>query len=82
MILQHLILQTRVITYQEIDENFIFLITVECSVIFRPVPDFGGQFWPIFGNSEEEFFDTTGGSLFDENSLNKLYIRISVVGID
>ena len=40
------------------------------------VPDFGGQFWPIFGRADEEFFATgkTVRSLFYENRSNKFYI--------
>ena len=42
------------------------------------VPYFGGQFWPIYGQEEEEFFATMFWSLFDEKSLNQFYIHLCV----
>ena len=47
----------------------------------RLVPDFGGRFCPIFGQTEQEFFSVTIRSLLYEKSLNQFYIRISIVGI-
>ena len=45
------------------------------------VPDFGGQFCPIFGQEKYEFLYRTIRKWFDENSLNQLYIHIIVVVI-
>ena len=43
--------------------------------------DLGYLFWPIFGQADEAFFAVTVISLFDENTSNQFYIRISVVFI-
>ena len=42
------------------------------------VPDFGGRFWPILGQTEEEFFSTIAKSLFNTKSSNQFYIRLCV----
>ena len=43
------------------------------------------RFWrfilPFFGQEYKEVLATTVSTLFDENSSNQFYIRISVVGI-
>ena len=44
------------------------------------VPGFGGPFFHIFGQSEEEF-STTVILLVNKNKSNQFYICISVVGI-
>ena len=46
--------------------------------ITRLVPDFGGRFWPIFGQAKEEFFAPTVELFFDEKSQNQFYIRLCV----
>ena len=51
----------------------------ECGI--RLVPDFGCLFWPIFGQTEEEFLATTIISFFNANGSNQFYIRISVLVI-
>ena len=47
----------------------------------RLVLDFGGQFWPNFGQAEEEFFSPAIRSFSDETNLNRFCISIVVVGI-
>ena len=41
----------------------------------RRVPDFGGQFCPIFRQEKDDFLTTTVKTLFDKNSTKQFYIR-------
>ena len=42
------------------------------------VPDFGGQFPPIFGQEKDEFLAMTVRIVSDVDSLNHFYIRLCV----
>ena len=44
------------------------------------VPDFGGQFFPIFGQEKYKLLSTTVRTLFGENSSNMFYLRLSTKG--
>ena len=40
------------------------------------VPYFGGSIFPIFVQEKDDFLTTAVRTLFDENSLKQLYIRL------
>ena len=53
-------------------------VAVRCS---RLVPNFGGEFYPIFGQAKDDYLATTVRTLFDENNYNQFYTRIILVRI-
>ena len=71
-----LIIQNKKIKHRILQDNPCFVVLLD-----RPVPNFGGQIFSVFGKPEEWFFATTVRLLFNGNILNQLYILISVVVI-